>query len=156
MTLSYKLCSCFGHSEMEVTEELRTRLTIKLEDMIVNENFGIFYFGGFGAFDYLCWQVVTELKKKYPHIKRIFCLFDPRHQRPSKRPKWMNDENYEDFIYLDLSFDYYYSRIYFRNVEMINQSDFVLFYVKFAQRSGAYKALQYAQKKKKPYFNFAD
>lgn len=100
-----KLCAVFGHSKIFVTEELKENLKNIIENLISNENFGIFYFGGFGEFDTLCWQLVTELKEKYPHIKRVYYLSDPRHLRKSKRPKWLRDEDYEDFIYLDLAFD---------------------------------------------------
>ena len=69
----YKKCSVFGHSEIEVTEELKLRVETKFENLIL-KGFGEFYFGGLGMFDYLCWQIITKLKEKYPHIKRIFCL----------------------------------------------------------------------------------
>ena len=40
---------------------------------------------------------------------------------------------------------------------MINQSDYVIFYVRYESlQSGAYKALKYAQKQKKVFFNIAD
>ena len=65
----------------------------------------------------------------------------------------MKDEDFEEFIYLDLAFDWWYQRIYFRNVEMINQSDFVIFYVNRTAKSGAYKTFQYAKKIKKPFIN---
>lgn len=110
---------------------------------------GIFYFNGFGEFDDLCHEVITELNEKYPFIKRIYCLSDPRHLRLFKRPNWLKDEDYEEFVYLDLDFDYWYTRLYYRNCEMINQSDYVIFYVHNTENSGAYKALQYAEKKKK-------
>ena len=149
------ICSCFGHSEIEITEQLRSDVKTKIEDMVVNENYRIFYFGGFGLFDDLCHQVVSELKQKYPDIKRVYCLSDPRHQRISKRPRWLKDEDYEEFVYLDLEFDWWYQRIYFRNVEMVNQSDYVLFYVCNRNNSGAYKIYQYAKKIKKSFTNFA-
>lgn len=38
---------------------------------------------------------------------------------------------------------------------MINQSDFIIFYVNKTENSGAYKALQYIKKKKKPFINIA-
>ena len=62
----HKICSCFGHSEIEITEQLRSDVKTKIEDMIVNDNYRIFYLGGFGVFDALCHQVVSELKQKYP------------------------------------------------------------------------------------------
>ena len=39
--------------------------------MIVNHNVLTFLFGSRSNFDYLCHLVVTELKEKYPDIKRV-------------------------------------------------------------------------------------
>lgn len=39
--------------------------------MIVNHNVLTFLFGSRSDFDYLCHLVVTELKEKYPNIKRL-------------------------------------------------------------------------------------
>lgn len=150
----YKICSFFGHREIEITEDLVLKLTVFIEKLIVNKNFGIFYFGGFGMFDDLCYKIVSQLKQKYPYVKRIFCLSDPRHQRVSKRPNWLKNEEYEEYVYLELKYDYWYTRIYFRNCEMINRSDFVIFYAKENEDSGAYKALQHAIKNKKDFINF--
>ena len=150
-----KTCSFFGHRDIEITQDLINKLKSIIEDLIVNKEYKTFYFGGFGNFDDLCYKVVSELKIKHPFIKRVFCLYDPRHTRVSKRPKWITKEEYEDYIYLDLEFDYWYQRIYFRNIEMINQSDFIVFYINKTENSGAYKALQYAKKKKKPFVNIS-
>ena len=65
--------------------------------------------------------------------------------RPKKRPVWLKQENYEDFIYLDLDFDWWYKRIYYRNCAMIDRSDIVVFYVEPKENSGAYKAYKYAE-----------
>ena len=153
--MSYKTCTFFGHREIEITKELENKLENILQDLIVNKNFVYFYFGGFGMFDELCHQIVSKLKLKYTHIQRIYCLSDQRYLRINKRPKCLKDEDYEEFIYLPLDFDYWYQRIYFRNIEMINQSDYIIFYVKNTQRSGAYKAFQYALKMKKDYINIS-
>lgn len=150
------ICSFFGHREIEITSELKTKLKAYIKDLINNKTVNCFYFGGFGNFDELCWQIVTDLKQTYPYIKRIFCLSDPRHQRADKRPKWIKDEDYEEFIYLNLKFDYWYSRIYYRNCEMIDQSDYVIFYVTNTENSGAYKALRHAERMKKEFVNMGD
>lgn len=152
---THKSCSIFGHSKIEITDSLKEKIYLTFERLVERENVGYFYFGGLGEFDDLCWQVVTDLKWKYPNIKRIFCLSDPRHQRASKRPKWLKKEDYEEIVYLDLNFDYWYSRIYYRNVEMVNRSDFVVFYVEHSEGSGAYKILKYAVMKKKQIINIA-
>lgn len=155
MLIKYKICSFFGHSEISITDDLKMRVRNKIENMIVKDNYGIFYFGGFSMFDELCYKIVSELKNKYPHLKRVFCLADPRHINVLKRPKWLREEEYEEYIYIDLKFDWYYTRIYYRNVEMINESDFVIFYFTNTKNSGAYKAYKYAIKKKKHCLNIA-
>ena len=124
---SISTCSVFGHSKIEITKELEDKLIATFEQLI-KQGCKYFYFGGFGEFDDLCHKIISELKNTYPHIQRIFCLSDPRHQRISKRPKWLKDEDYEEFIYLDLDFDYWYQRIYYRNLAMINDSDYCVFY----------------------------
>lgn len=148
-----KTCSCFGHREIEITENLRNEVKSIYENLIENEGFEIFYFGGFSMFDNLCWQVVSALKKENPKIQRIFCLTDERHLRLSKRPFYLKDDDFEDFIYFELKYDFYKKRLYYRNIEMIKQSDFILFYVTTTERSGAYKALKFAEKSKKRFIN---
>lgn len=143
-----KSCSVFGHNKIEFSENLKEILKSVFKNLILKEQVRYFYFGGFGEFDDLCWQVVTELKREFPNIYRIYCLSDPRHQKPSKRPKWLKAENYEEIVYLDLMFDYWYSRIYYRNCRIIELSDFVIFYVNHSEHSGAYKAMQYNMRKK--------
>lgn len=148
MNVDFKSCSCFGHNKINVSKHLKEKLISIFKELISKENVKYFYFGGFGEFDDLCHSIITELKNEYPEMYRIFCLSDPRHQRLSKRPKWLKDEDYEEITYLDLNFDYWYSRIYYRNCEIIDRSDFVIFYVNHTEQSGAYKALQYAKRRK--------
>ena len=141
-------CSVFGHSEIELTKELELKL-FELFEHLIKQGCKYFYFGGFGMFDDLCHKVVSKLKNTYPHIQRIFCLSDPRHQKISKRPKCLKDEDFEEFLYLNLDFDWWYTRIYYRNLAIIDRSDIVVFYVEERENSGAYKAYKYAIKKKK-------
>lgn len=116
-----KICSFFGHSDTIITDELKATLNSEFLRLI-SVGFDCFYFGGFGMFDHLCWQLITDLKNTYPQIRRIYCLSNPRHTRLSKRPRYLKYEDYEKFIYLNLSFDYWYTRIYYRNCEMINKA----------------------------------
>lgn len=153
-SLIYNSCSVFGHRKIEITKELEYKLVATFEDLI-KQGCKNFYFGGFGEFDDLCHKVISELKNIYPCVQRIFCLADPRHQRISKRPKWLKDEDYEKFIYLDLDFDWWYQRIYYRNCAIIDLSDYIVFYVIKTNNSGANKALEYAIKKKKTFKNIA-
>ena len=72
---------------------------LKLKEIILhlikNKRCTIFYFGGFSMFDDLCYEIVSEFKKTYSNITRIYCLSDPKHQNSWKRPNNINKENYE-------------------------------------------------------------
>ena len=62
---------CFiGHRKINNTPELRERLQIILQELIDTGTTN-FIFGDHSAFDDLCYDLVTELKEKYPEIKRI-------------------------------------------------------------------------------------
>ena len=50
-------------------------LTILLKESVVkllNKGATTFLFGSMSEFDKLSWKIVTELKEKYPFIKRIY------------------------------------------------------------------------------------
>ena len=72
MNLKERTCCFFGHRKIEVTDELVCRLNDTLEGLIVENKIDTFLFGSKSEFDKLCLKVVTKLKKKYPHIKRIY------------------------------------------------------------------------------------
>ena len=138
----FNTCCVFGHRNMTFGEKDRELLYNLFEDMIVSKNIYIFLFGGFGDFDDFCHEIITELKKKYPHIKRVYvCEFYKYIEKPSKRPAWIKDEDYEAFEYYEMSYTGFYKRIYFRNCEIIDHSDFCVFCVdETIEYSGAKKA----------------
>ncbi len=62
---------CFiGHREIKDTPELRERLNNILTELIKKGTTN-FIFGDHSEFNRLCYNSVTELKEKYPTIKRI-------------------------------------------------------------------------------------
>ena len=69
-----KACSFFGHRDTPQTEELKEKVREVVERLIVEEGVDAFLFGSRSNFDELCHIVVTELKEKYPHIRRIAYL----------------------------------------------------------------------------------
>ena len=148
-----KVCSFFGHRKIEKTEKLKRQLATKIKGLTENENYNVFYFGGFGEFDELCYEIVSELRIQHRQIKRIFCLSDERYLCLDKRPEWLKRQEYEEYVYLNLDFDYWYTRIYYRNCEMIKNSDFIIFYVDENKDGGAKKALNFARKIKKENIN---
>lgn len=148
-----KSCAFFGHRKIDNSKNIKEQLMYILENLIKNQGYRIFLFGGFGDFDKLCHEVVSALKLKYTYLKRIYFLTDVRFLSKSIN----NQKNeYEEFVYPDLKYDYWYTRIYFRNREIINRSDFVIFYANKIETSGAYKALKYAKKIKRKFYNLYD
>ena len=141
-----KICTFFGHREIELTEELYTTTVAEIEKS-VECGCRIFYFGGYGCFDELCYKIVTRIKDENPEIeiKRIYCVSQERYLR--KKVRYFCRDDYEDVIYLPPAFEGWYKSIYYRNCAMIDHSDFIIFYAENRQNSGAYKAYRYAQKK---------
>ena len=143
-----KICSFFGHREVEITQEL---YAITTAEILKSVDFGcrVFYFGGFGAFDDLCYQIVTKLQKELPSlsIKRVYCVTQERYLR--KNSPHFRRENYDEIIYLTPSFDGWYKSIYYRNCAMIDNSDYIIFFAEKRENSGAYKAYCYAQRQTK-------
>lgn len=142
-----KICTFFGHREIKITDDLYATTTAEI---LKSVDFGCrtFYFGGYGDFDALCYEIVTRLKveREELNLKRVFCV--PREEYLRKRVRYFKREDYDDVIYLEPSFNGWYKSIYFRNCAMIDRCDYIIFYFEDRVDSGAYKAYQYAKKKK--------
>lgn len=121
-----KACCFFGHRKINETPELIERLTKEIEILITEKEVSIFYFGSKSEFDDLCHKVVTELKTKYPHIKRVYVRSAFQHI-----PDWYEDrllKHYED-TYFPKHMEKAGKASYVeRNQEMINKSDFCVVY----------------------------
>ena len=141
-------CCFFGHRKINVNDELISRLTEAVEDLITEKKVDTFLFGSKSEFDDLCLKVVTELKKKYPHIKRVYV----RAEFP------YIDESYTSYLLKSYDHTYYPERminagkaVYVeRNYEMIDNSDYCIIYYDEnypLSKSGTKIAYDYAIKK---------
>ena len=144
-----KICSFFGHREVVDKENVYNQVLKLVENLIVNEDFSIFLFGGYGEFDDLCRQCVSKLKEQYTDIEIVYCYSDEKQFFRDKRNGTIKNSDYDRFEFLSLDFNYWYTRIYYRNCEMVNKSHFVIFYAQNKKGSGAYKIYEYAIKTKK-------
>ena len=142
---------------------MRTKITDTIESLIVEQNIDTFLFGSRSQFDSLCYDLVTKIKEKYPHIKRIYVRAEfPR-----------IDENYRSYL-LESYEDTYYpegmekagkAAYVERNCEMIDRSSVCIIYYNTGYapprrknsrhdltdhqpKSGTKIAYDYAQKKK--------
>ena len=148
-------CCFFGHRTINETEELKGKLYKTIENLIVNDNVDTFLFGSKSRFDSLCLELVTKLKEKYPHIKRIYV----RAEFPiiSDEYKAYLLESYEDTYYPEKLIDAGKAVYVERNIEMINRSRFCIVYYDESyapskRKSGTKIVLDYAIKCKKKTF----
>ena len=121
-----KACCFFGHRKIDKTPELIDRLTKEIEVLITEKDVGIFYFGSKSQFDDLCHKVVTELKEKYPHIKRVYVRSAYQHI-----PDWYEDsllQHYEGTYFPEHIEKAGRASYVERTQEMINKSDFCVVY----------------------------
>ena len=121
-----KACCFFGHRKINKTPELIERLTREIEILITEKGVNVFYFGSKSEFDDLCHKVVTELKEKYPHIKRVYVRSAFQHI-----PDWYEDsllKYYEDTYFPEHMENAGKASYVERNQEMINKSDYCIVY----------------------------
>ena len=153
-----KTCCFFGHRKIEVTPELKKMLCHIVESLILNEKVDTFLFGSKSEFDNLCHEVVTGLKEKYPHIRRIYVRAEFQ---------YINDD-YVDYLLDIYDGTYYPKRVeragrasyVQRNREMIDKSKLCIAYYKGSYvsskgKSGTKIAYEYAMRKKKKIINLA-
>ncbi len=145
-------CCFFGHRDINETEELKSKLVEIIEKLIVDENVDTFLFGSKSDFNNLCLELVTGIKEKYPHVKRIYV----RAEYPDIDERYTNYllERYDDTYYPERIRNSGRASYVERNYEMINKSKFCIIYydeqyAPTTRKSGTKIALDYAIKKRK-------
>lgn len=140
-------CCFIGHRTISETEELTSKLYEMIEKLIACENVDTFFFGSKSRFNSLCYETVTTIKQKYPHIKRIYVRAE--YPMISDGYKAYLLERYEDTYYPDIAIGAGKAVYVKRNCEMIRNSRFCIVYyderhVPAARKSGTKIALDYA------------
>lgn len=135
------VCTFFGHADAK--EEIIPALRKEIINLIENKNVDTFYVGNHGHFDFYAETVLKELSEIYPHIKYSVVL--------AYLPRGSEGEYYDfsNTIYPEgiekAPLKY---AIIKRNKWMIDNSDFVITYVKRVV-GGAAQFKELAEKKKK-------
>lgn len=145
-------CSFFGHRTINVTAELKENLNRIIENLIIENNVDTFLFGSKSQFDTLCYEQVTELKEKHPHIKRIYVRAE--FAQISEKYKNYLLEDYEDTYHSPKAIGAGKAVYVERNFDMINKSNFCIIYYQSNyspknRKSGTGLALSYAIKRNK-------
>ena len=119
-------CCFLGHRKIKETDELKSKLYNEIETLITYKKVHTFLFGSKSQFDDLCYKIVTELKEKYQHIKRIYV----RAEFPYIDDSYKNYllESYEDTYYPSKMIDAGKAAYVERNYEMINNSRYCICY----------------------------
>ena len=146
-----KNITVFGHSYLYYDKEELEKIAKLIIEKIENENFTGIYIGGYGRFDSSVARKVKDIKKEYANFKSSLVLAYPN-------PKWdkydisLINETYDENFMPDFGSVPAKFAILKRNEWMIDNSDFIIFHIDFTM-GGAYKAYQYAKRKKKNFVN---
>ncbi len=157
--MNTKTCCFIGHRKINETEGLKNRLWDLIENLILEHNVTTFLFGSKSGFNDLCEEALIKAKEKHPRIKRIYVRADYPYIEESYEKYLLQfcDETYFPEKLVNAQKSAYVQR----NYEMIDKSDFCVFYFSeqeapTTRKSGTKIALNYAIKKNKNIFNLAD
>ena len=142
----------FGHRTIDETEDLKRSLTAAIENLITAEGVDTFLFGSKSRFDSLCLELVTALKEKYPHLKRVYVRAE--YPEITEEYKAYLLRSYEDTYYPEKLRNAGKAAYVERNRELIDRSRFCIVYYSEIQspatrKSGTKLALDYAVKKER-------
>lgn len=180
MVEKYKKCCFIGHRTINLSQELIQRVKSVVENLILECGVGVFLFGSRSEFDTLCHSIVTELKEKYPYIKRVACTCQSEGCiLQTEKNKW--DKIYSSFFKAKIDLlcveeEFEFKAKYTagkasyieRNRAMVDDSDYCVFYYDeqyrpankfitrsqcYSQKSGTQLAYRYAKQKKKDIIN---
>ena len=143
-------CCFSGHRDISYTEIPYIKRTIRREIEELIEN-GVIYFGVGGArgFDTIVSKEIIKMKKKYSQIKLIIVLPCGDHNI-----KWKLKDKIQYFFIKKkadkikvLSPKYYNRCMLVRNEHLVNNSSYLICYIRKSTGGTAY-TLKYAEKKK--------
>lgn len=118
--------ACFiGHRTIERREELLSLLKETVV-MLIKKGVTTFLFGSKSEFDNLSWEVVSELRQKYPFIKREFVRSN--YQQMGKEYKEYLSQFYEQTTFPPKLEKAGKSSYVERNYTMIDRSSYCVFY----------------------------
>ena len=151
-----KTCCFFGHRMINETEELKSKLFEIIEKLIVKNSVDTFLFGSKSRFNSLCQETVTEIKQKYPHIKRVYVRAEFPYISDDYKRYLL--ENYEDTYFPEKIINSGKAAYIERNCEMIDKSRYCIVYydekvAPTTRKSGTKIALDYAIRHKKEIIN---
>ena len=139
-------CTFFGHRN--APREVENKIKKVLDTLIKNQCVSRFYVGDNGSFDYMVYRALGVLKQEYPHISFAKVLaYLPTDKEEYSTTDYSNTVFPEGLESVPPRF-----AIDKRNRWMIEQSDFVVVYVKYST-GGAAKFAELAKRRGKTVIN---
>lgn len=148
--------SFFGHRYIEQGALIEERLDAILRDLITQKDYVEFLIGRDGEFDLLASSAIRRAIRKYSFGNARLVLVLP-YMRADYRD---NEKSYLDYydeveICEEAAKAHYKSAIQVRNRSMVDRSDLVVCCIQH-KSGGAYKTVQYAEKRGKKMVNFSE
>lgn len=142
-------CCFFGHRKINETDGLKSNLYEIIEKLITKQNVDTFLFGSKSQFNDLCLKLVSDLKEKHPHVKRIYVRAEYPYINDDYKKYLL--EKYEDTYFPERALNSGRAVYVERNFEMIDKSRFCIVYydeqnAPTKRKSGTKIALDYALK----------
>ncbi|MBE7074630.1 MAG: hypothetical protein E7376_01450 [Clostridiales bacterium] len=175
-----KTCCFIGHNRIKANFILKNSLKAFIEDLIVNKNITTFIFDGEGEFNYLCHEIVYELKQKYTYLTRVVycCKYECAYlenEITEFKKDFLKYFNYDitklgcEERFKEKTWTYGMAGSIRRNRAMIDNSNYCVFYydknyvpakrLKIEEcmpKDSTKQSISYAKKSKKPYCKLAE
>lgn len=151
-----KTVTFFGHRKIENFFETEKQVENIIYKLMQSETYIEFLVGKSGDFDQLVTSVIKRAKRNVGKDNNSLVLVLPYYSKHTP-DYWHAYESFYDSIEIceESASAHYKSAYKIRNKNMIDRSDFIVFYVN-KNKGGAYEALKYAQKTNKSYINFGN
>lgn len=135
-----KVCCFIGHRKIDKSVELTQKVRNVINDLIENKGVNTFLFGSRSEFDDLCHSIITELQKNNPQIKRI--MYTCRSEYAVKKEEKKDlEKSWSELLKRNITLKDYDGKMMSdrlwsagkasyveRNQDMINASDYCVFY----------------------------
>ena len=143
------IISFFGHSDFYQNPTDTETILNKLENLYIDNKID-FYLGGYGRFDGFALSLCKKFKQTHKNCK-IFYITPYLDNHLASRKDYL-EKNFDEIIYPPIEQTPKRFAISKRNEWIINQSDFIIFYV-WKGYGGAYNSYKQAKRKNKPFIN---
>ncbi len=165
-------CCFIGHRDIEDAEAVFLS-TKRVVEELIEQGVRVFNFGGRSDFNDICYKIVLELEKEYPYIKRVKYnvtteyVFYKEDKEKIIKMRCPNLSYYDESKISERVKKAGRASYVERNQDMINDSDFCVFfynegykplknpYHQSNGKSGTAVAFEYAKRKKKDIINIA-